>query len=95
MRRIGNMGAAAALLAMTTAFAAPHHMGRTRYPKGHKPSGGIANIYHSNEREIARRLRPQARNLERQRARAADCFGCQIEGVERLSRRGRYIRESA
>lgn len=50
---------------------------------------------HTNSREAARRQRQKDRDIRNQEARAADCFGCQIEGVARLSRRGRYIREVA
>jgi hypothetical protein len=47
---------------------------------------------HKCEREIARRLRQAARDDQRQRERAANSFAAQVEGAERMSRRGRLIR---
>lgn len=88
MRGLGILAGLAAL-----AVGGPHHMGRTRYPAGHKPSG-YRFRFDKGERATARRLRQQERDRRNQEARAANDFGCQVEGVTRLSRRGRYIREA-
>lgn len=47
---------------------------------------------HQGEREIARRLRQEARNIERQKVRASYDFYAVSLDCDRVSRRGRLIR---
>lgn len=83
MRGLGILAGMGALLA-GPALATPHHKGGTRYPVGQKPN---SNRYtpHQGEREVARRLRQQKRDRERQQLRHPMGVNCG------LSRRGRLV----
>ncbi len=95
-----GLGILAGLAALTAG--APHHMGRTRYPAGHKP-GGYRFRPHNGNREVARRLRQRERDIRNQEARAItrlgthafvatyrDAHGFDADTI-RVSRRGRIM----
>jgi hypothetical protein len=101
--RAFNIAAALSALSMPALGplhpAGKHHQGSTRYPTGHKPNRSVYRPHHG-EREIARRLRHQARDEQRQRERGAPDFAVRVFGAEfasglsggaRVSRRGRVI----
>lgn len=56
-------------------------------------NGSLAGRPHNHEREIARRLRQQARDAERRRDRCIACNGFGEHGQVGLSRRGRVLVE--
>lgn len=90
-RILGLIGTALSGLAAATMPASNHHAGRTRRPVGYRGGGGYRFRPHNGEREIARRLRQQARDAERQRQRALKRDGVIMAGQVGISRRGRLI----
>lgn len=68
-----------------------HHCGRTRYPRGYKPSRGYSYTGDKGERAAARRLRQAERDEQRQEARAQASYGDAWKPGDRLSRRYRLV----
>lgn len=91
MRGLGYSALAGGLAAM---LSTPHHLGRTRYPKGYAPHGNsIADKPHKHEREIARRKRQAERIARNRRARAVafSRIAAAAYPEQGLSRRGRPV----
>lgn len=93
MKSFKSMVGAALALTAAAPVGPVHHMGRSRYPTGHKPNRSCYRP-HQGEREIARRLRQKARDEQRQRDRAKSgsaAIRALLAKTDRVSRRGRVI----
>lgn len=70
--RLGALAAGAAVAAgdmvavASSAMRQPHHMGRTRYSVGHRGLNRSKYMPHQGKREIARRLRQEARRAAKE-----------------------------
>lgn len=84
--------ASMAALALGMPFVREHHMGRSRYSSGQKPTRS-RYLPHQGKREIARRKAQAARNEQRQRARAAQDPYFAKWGINRKSRRGLAVED--
>lgn len=91
-RGIGGLAALALGVGLGPSIAVEHHKGRTRYPKGYKPTG-YGFRPHNGEREIARRKRQSERDAARQAERKANSYwgGNGHDEVVGVSRRGQPI----
>lgn len=93
---MANFGSA---LAAAASINTGHHMGRTKYAKGHGPRGrGTHPIWnlrtrlpHTHDREIARRLRQADRVRDNQVERLAKTAGPDARPGYGLTRRGRLV----
>lgn len=97
MRRIGIIGASAALLGLAAAESSRVYGAEniqrviTQAKKNRRYVRMSGTMPHQGKREIARRLRQCARDEDRQRNRAERSVFAQLHDAERLSRRGRIV----